>query len=223
MRKRLILLPIVAGLASACVVYTSSAPSASAQQGADAKRDYNLKGFEKVDASAGVNVIVRQGPYSVHAESQNGDLSRLKVDVRGDTLVVGREQNWFGWSGRGPRYTVTVSAPDYRGFDASSGSNIDGSGLSLKNLTVEVSSGADVEIAGTCADLHLSVSSGANFDGGNLRCETASVDASSGANADAFASRSAEGEASSGADITFHGKPVNFSKDTSSGGSVRAM
>src|SRR5690606_17281263 len=63
---------------------------------------------------------------------------------------------------------------------------------------------------------------GADFDGEGLKCETASVDASSGGDADAFATLSANGEASSGGSVTFHGRPANSTQDTSSGGSGRA-
>jgi len=48
------------------------------------------------------------------------------------------------------------------------------------------------------------------------------VEASSGASVDAFASQLADGEASSGANVTFHGQPKQVREDTSSGGSVRA-
>ena len=220
--KVLASLPLAA-LASACVIYTGDDPSSSAaSRGPDQARDYALSGFSKVDASAGVSVILSQGPYAVHAQSRRGDLSNLKLEVRGDTLVVGRHQEWLNW-GRKPNYTITVSAPDYQGLGASSGSEVDGQGLSLRNLRVEVSSGAAVDLAGSCTDLRVDVSSGADFDGSKLQCETASVGASSGADADAFATRTASGDASSGADITFHGRPASISKDTSSGGSVHAL
>ncbi len=213
MRKLPLLVPAAAiALAAAAVI-----GPAWAQQ-----RDYPLSSFSRVSSSAGVHVILKQGPYSVKAESANGSFDKLLLEVRGDTLVAGRKQDLFSWGG-GPRYTVTVSAPDYAGFSASSGSSIDGENLSLKDLRVEVSSGANVDVTGSCAGLRVSVSSGADFDGGNLKCETASVDASSGADADAFATRSADGEASSGADITFHGRPASMTKDTSSGGSVKAL
>ena len=221
MRKALLLLP-VAFLATACVIYTGDAP-AQANYGPATERDFNYTGFDKVDASAGVTVIMKQGPYAVHARSTNGDLSRLVLEVRGDTLVAGRNHRGFNWFNNGPDYTITVSAPDYRGVSASSGSEVDGSNLQLRDLRVHVSSGADVDLAGTCGVLTVSVSSGADFDGERLQCETAAVDASSGADADAFASRTAAGDASSGADITFHGRPASVSKDTSSGGSVRAL
>ena len=211
----------LAALASACVIYTGDAPS-DASRGPDQSRDYLLSGFSKVDASAGVNVILSQGPYAVHAQSRHGDLSNLVLEVRGDTLKVGREQQWLNW-GRRPDYTVTVSAPDYQGIGASSGADVDGQGLSLRNLDVNVSSGADVDLAGSCTDLRVDVSSGADFDGSRLQCETASVGASSGGDADAYATRVARGDASSGGDITFHGRPASISKDTSSGGSVHAL
>lgn len=87
---------------------------------------------------------------------------------------------------------------------------------------MEVSSGASMELGGACNALNLEISSGANFDGEDLRCATAMVEASSGASVDAFASQLADGEASSGASVTFHGQPKQVREDTSSGGSVRA-
>src|SRR5438128_113939 len=104
--KALLALPLAA-LASACVIYTGDGPSSSASRGPDQSRDYALSGFSKVDASAGVSVILSQGPYAVRAQSRRGDLTNLKLEVRGDTLVVGREQEWLNW-GRKPEYTITV-------------------------------------------------------------------------------------------------------------------
>lgn len=222
MRKALLLVP-AAFLATACVIYTGDAP-AQANYGTATERDFNYTGFDKVSASAGVTVIMKQGPYAVHARSTNGDLSRLVLEVRGDTLVAGRNNNGFNWIGnRGPNYTITVSAPNYSGVKASSGSSVDGSGITARDMRVDVSSGADVDLAGSCTSLSVHISSGADFDGERLQCETASVSASSGSDADAYATRTASGDASSGADITFHGRPASVSKDTSSGGSVRAL
>jgi hypothetical protein len=186
---------------------------------ADSKT-YNLSGFDRVDVSAGIEVTFSQGPFSVKVDEPDGNFDRLIVEVRGNTLKIGRRNNWLAW--RGADYTATVSAPNLVGLDASSGSSFEGLNLSLRDLKVDVSSGANVEISGSCAGLRLDISSGARFEGEDLKCETASVDASSGASADAFAARTADGNASSGANVTFYGKPAELVKDTSSGGSVRA-
>ena len=186
---------------------------------ADSKT-YSLSGYDKLNVSAGIDVTFTQGPYSIQAEEPDGNFDKLIIEVRGNTLRIARENNWFNW--RGVDYHVAVSAPNLVGVDASSGSSVDGSNLSLRDLEVDVSSGASVELSGSCGALRVDVSSGADFEGEALKCETASVDASSGADADAFAARSADGNASSGASVTFHGRPPEMTKDTSSGGSVRA-
>jgi Putative auto-transporter adhesin, head GIN domain len=184
-------------------------------------KSYSLANFEEINVSAGIEVELVQGPYSVKVESPQNDFDKIIVEVRGKTLRIGRKNN--NWFSRGPEYFVTVSAPAYTGIDASSGSHVDGDNLSLKGLNVDVSSGAHIELSGACSDLSVDISSGAHFDGENLKCESARVDASSGAHAEAYATRSASGDASSGANVTFRGKPATLEKETSSGGSVKSL
>ncbi len=177
--------------------------------------------FTRVDVSAGVEAVISQGPFDVKGEIKRGEnFDRLIVEVKGDTLHISRQMEMFG--GNGPEYRVTVAAPAYRAFDVSSGASLDGSNLSLQDVDVRVSSGASADLSGTCGKLDVDVSSGARFDGEGLRCGVAKVDASSGASADAFATQEADGNASSGANVTFHGSPAQFREDSSSGGSVRA-
>lgn len=216
MHRTLILLPaLLAFPLAGCVVgMADGQPYSESLRGSYAN-------FERVDVSAGVETVVSQGPFDVKAEVLEGDgFDRLIVEVVGDTLRIGRKPQMFNYDG--PRYRVTVSAPNYRGFEASSGSRLQGANLSLRDLNVDVSSGASMSLSGACTALDLDISSGASFDGEGLRCETARVDASSGANASAFATQLADGEASSGASVNFHGAPAQFREDTSSGGSVRA-
>jgi len=177
--------------------------------------------FDRVDVSAGIETVVSQGPFDVKAEVLKGNgFDLLIVEVVGDTLRISRKPQMFNYDG--PRYRVTVSAPAYKEFDASSGSRLEGANLSLQAISAGVSSGASMSLTGVCTTLDLDVSSGASFDGEGLRCENAMVDASSGANASAYATQLADGDASSGASVSFHGKPAQFHEDTSSGGSVRA-
>lgn len=184
-------------------------------------RSFDLKNFNKVAASAGVDVILKQGPFAVSVEEPDGKFDRLELRVRDSTLVASRKSDFRPLIER-PHYTITVSAPDYRALNASSGSHVEGDALRLANFAVEVSSGAHVGLSGDCKDIAISVSSGSHFSGEDLKCERATVSASSGAHADAFATATATGDASSGAHINFHGKPANVTKDTSSGGSVSA-
>jgi hypothetical protein len=184
-------------------------------------RSYNLSGFTEISASASSDVILKQGPYSVSVETRNGDYKDLILEVRGDTLVVGRDsKGWGSWGSR-PRYTVTVTAPSIDALRASSSADIVASDYGFRNLEVAVSSSGNVKLSGSCADLDVQVSSSGDFSGANLRCENARVSASSSGDADVYASKSVDGRASSSGDIRIHGKPVSFDKRTSSSGSVK--
>ncbi len=217
MHRALLLLPILAAFpASGCMVSgVTGTPYAESLRS-------TYTGFDQVDSSAGVEVIVAQGPFDVQAMSpNNSSLDRLTVEVRGNTLHISRKQMTMGWNDNA-RYRVNVSAPAYIGFEASSGSSITGSNLQLADVDVGVSSGATLSLSGTCKSLHGDASSGATFSGHDLKCETASLDASSGASARAFATLSARGDASSGASVNFSGNPARLDRDESSGGSVSA-
>jgi hypothetical protein len=209
-------IPWLVRAAAIAVAALASAPSWAET------RSFSFANFERVDVAAGTEVILRQGPFSVVAEQRDGNFDRLDIKVRGDTLYVSRKNSWWQF-GSGPRYTVTITAPAYEEIDVSSGSSVFGQSLSFGDLRVDVSSGASVDLSGSCASLRLGISSGASFDGAQLQCETARVDASSGASASAFATRDAQAGASSGASVVFHGKPASFDKNTSSGGSARVL
>jgi Putative auto-transporter adhesin, head GIN domain len=216
MHRCLIVLPalLAAPLAGCVVGITSGEPYKEALRG-------SYTNFSRVDVSAGVETVVSQGPFDVKAEIKRGDnFDRLIVEVKGDTLHISRQMQMFG--GNGPEYRVRVSAPAYEAFDVSSGASLDGANLALKDVDVGVSSGASAKLSGACTALDLDISSGAHFDGEGLRCDVAKVNASSGASADAFATQLADGDASSGASVTFHGSPAKFTEDSSSGGSVQA-
>lgn len=216
MRRSLIVLPaLLAFPLAGCVV-----GSATGKTYVDSER-HSYAGFDRVDVSAGVETVVSQGPFDVKAEATKGDsFDGLIVEVNGDTLRISRKSQMFTWDG--PQYRVTVSAPAFKELEASSGASIRGAKLSLTEVEVGASSGGSVRLDGACTKLELSVSSGGSFDGDELRCDEARVSASSGGSANAFATRIADGEASSGGSVTFYGKPEQFREDSSSGGSVRA-
>lgn len=217
MHRCLIILPaLLAAPLTGCVVgMASGEPYKESLRG-------SYTNFSRLDVSAGVEAVVSQGPFDVTGEIKRGDnFDKLIVEVEGDTLRISRQPQWFA-AGDQPEYRVKVVAPAYKSFEVSSGARLDGENLSLQDVDVSVSSGASAELTGTCTTIDIAVSSGARFDGERLKCRAAEVDASSGASADAFATQSADGEASSGASVTFHGSPAQFREDSSSGGSVRA-
>jgi hypothetical protein len=181
---------------------------------------FNVAGFTHVSAAAGTTVNVTVGgDYSVVAESTAKGLEKLRVEVVGDELQIGRKHKSISW-GRSDRVTVNVRMPALSGLDVSSGASLDATGVDAGAFELDASSGGSLEVSGRCDALTVDVSSGGNVDAKGLLCRTAVADASSGGNADIFASESITGDASSGGNVDVYGKPKNVNKDTSSGGSV---
>ncbi len=223
----------IAGLAGAALLVASHATAET--------KAYDLSGFNGIDASAGVNVSFQTGSaYAVTVENNKGDFSDLELRVKGDTLIIGRKsKNWGGW-GKRENYNVTVSAPTLSFVEASSGSDVSGTGLSGEEIRLKVSSGADLDVSGiqggsvwlksssgsdldasgTCQTVRADSSSGSDIEARDLICTTGYAEASSGSDTTIFASQSVEADASSGADIDVYGGPTNTDTDKSSGGSV---
>lgn len=203
----------VAALAAlgACSYSYESGPSSSETR--------TFSDFDSVDASAGVNVTLKQGGYNVSVSGPEGKLDGIKIVQNGKTLKVFRDghNSWFSWGGH---YEATITAPTFVSLSASSGADVDGENLSLERVELEAGSGGDIEISGTCKSVSGQASSGGDVNGEDLKCEDAEGQASSGGDVDLFATASANGQASSGGDVAFHGKPAKFTKQESSGGDV---
>ncbi len=206
-------------------------------------RSFNNAGFDSINASGGVNLVLKQGPFSISAEGPKSKLDKLRIDQEGSTLNVRRESMSFSWFSVQERDVVTITAPNFTHIESSGGVDIDAHGLSqpalsikssggadfnadninIAVLNVDNSGGADVNLSGTCKSLTVDGSGGADFDAKDLTCETVTASASGGADVDVRVTANAAGKASAGGDVRFHGSPPTFTRDASSGGDVELV
>lgn len=178
----------------------------------------NHSGFTRVSASAGTDVNVTVGPgFSVDVSGPGAN--RIVTRVSGQTLVIERERG-FHW-GSSPRAQVTVTMPQVEGLSASSGADLNVTGVDSSEIDMDASSGADLRVSGRCVSFRADASSGADIHAQELRCENGSVDASSGADARVYASGRLNVDASSGGGVVAYGNPGIGNVDLSSGGSLR--
>lgn len=220
----------VAAIAAVCLAQPARADT----------KFYSLSGFNEVAAGGGVDVVLKQGPFSVFATGSKKDIERLEIRVEGSKLIVGHKSS-ISFFGHMEKNVVTVTAPTYVEFTASGGADVDADGLNLSDARVaasggadlrllnvtakafdaRASGGADIKLTGSCTALTAEASGGADYIGGDMKCQTADVRASGGADVDAWASASAKAHASSGADIRIRGNPGSVDKEMSGGGSVK--
>lgn len=208
-----------------------------------ASKTYQFDAFTAVDISSGINARIEVGPaQTVRAESpREEDLEEMILDVEGGKLRARIDWNLldiFSFAQR--QLTLHITVPALDSAEASSGADIDVTGMSGETVRLEsssgadidaegaagssfrinVSSGADINVEGACGSASIDVSSGATLRADRLECADVDINASSGATARVFASSSIKANASSGADIEVGGKPAAVDTEESSGGEV---
>lgn len=220
MRMRAMMLAALGAMAlSGCVVATG--PSEPA--GPAATQSAPVTAFSALDVSAGVDVTYAPGEPSVTLKGDARYFDRIRVENRGETLVIGRQpagvMEW--WTGQ-VKVIVTGPAALTR-LEASSGANVKAEGLATGAIAIRASSGANATVTGACEAVSADASSGGNVFAQGLTCADATASASSGANARVFAEKTASGEASSGANVRVYGPGALQGRSESSGGSVSKM
>ena len=199
---------------SACAVLLC----ACSGSGAEETRTWDLADFDRIDATAGVNVQLRQGPFAVTAAGSGSSLDSLKVERSGSELRISRKAGiTLGWNSEAH---VVVTAPDYVSRAASAGADIEGDALSLQAVEVRASAGADIDLSGTCTSLNAVSNAGSDLDAGELVCATATVSANTGGDAAVHATETVEADANTGSDITVHGSPASVNRSANTGGEV---
>ncbi len=182
---------------------------------------YELNGFDAVDVSAGYDAMVEVGAdFSVRAETRGGDLDWMRLEVKGETLVITRKSG-MKWNWKGPKTTVYVTMPFLSSLEVSSGADAEATGVDSENFSVAASSGADAVVSGRCGRISADASSGADIKAKDLVCKTGSADASSGSDIVITVTEEISADASSGADVVVYGNPRAKNIDTSSGGGIK--
>lgn len=167
--------------------------------------------FEGRAASSGKLTLSGRAKNAKIDASSSGDVEAGRFEA--DSLDVSASSSGDVNAVVGGTGAVKVSA--------SSSGEVSLRSLQAARFDINASSGGEVEASGACASISINASSGADVDTSQLKCEAATVKASSGADVDAFASASANGSASSGADISFEGRPAQQEASKSSGGNVK--
>lgn len=188
----------------------------------------NLTGIKVAQSSTGKASGIDAETFEARASS-SGDLTlegratkaTLEVSSSGDLVADGFEAGSLDVSASSSGdVKAVVTGTGLTKVSASSSGEVSLRSLKAAQFEIDASSGGEVEATGACASVNIDASSGTDVDASGLKCETATVSASSGADVEAFASVSASGNASSGADISFGGSPAQQQVNTSSGGDV---
>ena len=201
------------------------------------KQDREVGHFTAISAGTGLDVYVVQGDKeAITVETDENLQDNIITEVRGDKLVVKVEDRIR----RAKAMSVYITLVDVNEIHISSGCDFKTeSTLKVKELDIEVSSGADAKLdlhadklscsvsSGADADLwgtanyfYAKASSGSDLDAHELTAKVCKAKASSGADVTVNVTEEIDASASSGGDVSYYGNPTQVDVNTSSGGDV---
>jgi len=196
--------------------------------------------FDEVKGSAGVDVYLTEGDtFKVVVEADENLQDIIETEVSEGRLTITTNQS----IGRSKAKKVHVTYKTLSAVMASSGADVIGnsvikseiltldssSGADLevdiiaKEVYADASSGADMKISGRAKKLIVDASSGSDIKAKELEVLVCQANASSGADIEVNVSQEIDGKASSGGDIRYHGNPTAVTAKDGSSGSIRKM
>lgn len=131
-----------------------------------------ISAFTKIESSSGIEVILAKGSKEELGVVVGDEryINEVRTVVSNGTLKISRDGEWKLWNTwKNWKVKVYVSYVNLESIDVSSGSIVRGENLDLSKLSVDLSSGAIVELAGKVGSLNVDASSGSGFRGYNLK------------------------------------------------------
>mgnify|MGYP001300613981 CR=1 FL=1 len=199
-----------------------------------------VSNFTAVRGSAGIDVYLTEGTENkVVVEADENLMEIIETYVDGNTLKITSNTS----IGHCKAKKVYVTYENLESIEASSGADVIGNSviksetLSLESssgadLEVEVfakeiyantSSGADLKVSGTANRLVAEASSGSDLKARQLEVISCKASASSGADITVNVKEDIDASASSGGDVKYFGNPSDVSVKDSQSGNVRKM
>ena len=196
--------------------------------------------FYEVRGSAGLDVYLTEGDSEkIVVEADENLLDIIETEIKDGKLIIRTDKN----IGRSKSKKVHVTYTRLSTIEASSGADVfSNSPVNADEITLDASSGADLEVevhaqkvyaesssgadlkvSGTTKMLTAKASSGSDIKAGNLVTEDCDAKASSGADIVVHVTGQLDGKASSGGDIKYYGNPAAVNKTDGHSGSIRKM
>ncbi len=200
--------------------------------------------FAAITVSDGIDLYLSQGNEESVAVSASDEkyMPRFKTEVENGTLKIYYDSKGISWTiGDKRKLKAYVSFKTLVKLHASGGADVTvkgsmdvaslemkftsgsafGGKVTAKELTIEQSSGSDINMSGSAAKLKVDVSSGASFKSYDLAVDYCDAKASSGGDVKITINKELNAKANSGGGIRYKGAALIRDLNVNSGGSVK--
>ena len=204
-------------------------------------REFDIRGFSKVDVSHAFQVEIVQGSsYGVSVRVDDNLLEYLVVEKRADTLFIGLKP-FRSYNLRNATQEAEILMPDLRALEASGASDLRMDGfssvkdfdvklsgasflegeISARDVHIEVSGASRVRLQGKAEDLRLDASGASILDLEDFPVEDADIELSGASEAQIVLSGTLDIDASGASRLYFGGSPTMGRVDLSGASSIK--
>ncbi|QKG55864.1 PspC domain-containing protein [Hymenobacter sp. BRD128] len=201
--------------------------------------------FSEVEVHGPFRVVLSQGDsYKAEAAGRPADLADVRLDIRGNRLVVRNRAGglFSGFDMSRHPILVQITLPRLRHLELSGACQAEASGFRDEDLRLEassassarldvhvpklelqLSSASQVNLTGAANELTVDGSSASQLEALSLSATRANIDLSSGSQAKVRATDELKVDLSSGSVVRYAGHPRTIAKDLSSGSSLEEV
>jgi hypothetical protein len=190
-------------LAVLLVLSGCSTVSGSGRVGTETRQ---VSSFTKIDLAGSGEVSVEQsGSESLTIEADDNVLPNLTSEVSDSTLKLGTKQGVIVKTTNPVRYKVGVK--DLIGVSVSGSGSVQGQGMTLQTLSVDISGSGTVNLSGSAVEQNIALSGSGRHNAAELLTEKAHVDISGSGEVTVTVSRELNVEISGSGTVTYSGEP----------------
>ena len=128
----------------------------------------NLRGAAELKIAVGA-------PESVKVEGSERTVSRLRTEVRNNTLYIVSKRKGFSWLGDRDDLTLSITLPKLESFQSNGAGNIELTGLNGGEQVVRVAGAHNIEASGELDKLTIELEGAGNIDYGRVAAKNADV------------------------------------------------
>lgn len=177
---------------------------------------HELDGFDQIRIdNVGIQLEVEVGNnFSIEVTGEEELVETLLLKVRGDKLVIYRDDDHKVWDGRGSDSPlVKISMPSFTGFDLRGAVDADITGVDSDEVEFDLKGAGNIEVEGKCGWLIIDLKGAGNVEADNLICEEVDVTLKGAGNIEVHASKRVDADINGMGNIDVYGNPREVKKD----------
>ncbi|MGI9026304.1 MAG: head GIN domain-containing protein, partial [Burkholderiaceae bacterium] len=202
--------------------------------------------FKTVRLIGSADLVLKQGDVaSLTVEGDKNQLQDLKVETRGDELVLRYEPRarfvWWHSDKKGPRFLLTAqtleristagsgdiraeswTAPGDFEIAIAGASDVNIGALAARKLLVRISGAGDVKIAGGVLEQNVHIAGSGDYRAGALQSATATISIGGSGDATLWARDNLSVKIAGSGDVKYYGRP-SITKSIAGSGSVTGL